>query len=386
MIALEKIFFLSALFLLAGPAQAQSRPKQNLAEYLEAALKRDAALSPAEQRAVLDAVEARFAAYASAVVKPGETAGADVVMRMIIEGSFDEAPAERIADVSFAAYQAILRGAPPDAAEGIALYGYRKKLSGDRIGVWANGYQQLVSQKVPPEVAADLVRNAMELGWEDSAFNTLKWSLVQAAREKFDVRDYAVYLFGHMASGTERPGALTARAQTYFKGLAKSKAKPELPAYEGSFSRVPAPPPIYQARPAAQAPRDVAVTHSALWPGLERSSRSYLGTPYVWGGVTKKGIDCSGLTQNTYSENRVAVPRVSRQQWQTGEAVDFSALREGDLVFFNTMGVGVSHVGMVVAKAGPRFIHASSSRGVVIDELTKKYYKTRYLGARRIVP
>jgi cell wall-associated NlpC family hydrolase len=125
---------------------------------------------------------------------------------------------------------------------------------------------------------------------------------------------------------------------------------------------------------------------AGLWPGLETSAKSYLGTPYVWGGVTHKGIDCSAFTQNSYGENKVGIPRVSRQQWKTGDNIAWSDLREGDLVFFNTMGVGVSHVGMVVEARGPRFMHASSSRGVVKDELSKNYYKTRYMGARRIVP
>lgn len=126
---------------------------------------------------------------------------------------------------------------------------------------------------------------------------------------------------------------------------------------------------------------------TGLWPGLDRSSRSYLGTPYVFGGVTHRGIDCSALTQNSYGENRVGIPRNSRQQWRTGDKIDVKDLQEGDLIFFNTMGVGVSHVGMVMdPQAGPKFMHASSSRGVVIDNLSKNYYKTRYLGARRIVP
>ena len=125
---------------------------------------------------------------------------------------------------------------------------------------------------------------------------------------------------------------------------------------------------------------------ASLWPGLKGSVRSYLGTPYVWGGVTHKGIDCSALTQNSYGENRVAIPRVSRQQWKTGDPIEWKNLREGDLVFFNTMGAGVSHVGMVVEPGRLQFIHASSSHGVMQADLSKNYYKARYLGARRIVP
>ena len=75
----------------------------------------------------------------------------------------------------------------------------------------------------------------------------------------------------------------------------------------------------------------------------------------------------------------------SRQQWRTGKSVQRADLREGDLVFFNTLGSGVSHVGLLVDAQGNRFIHASSSRGVIEEDLGKKYFKARYLGARRVL-
>jgi cell wall-associated NlpC family hydrolase len=85
--------------------------------------------------------------------------------------------------------------------------------------------------------------------------------------------------------------------------------------------------------------------------------------------VTHQGIDCSALTQNSYGENRVKLPRVSRAQWQVGEKIEYNGLRQGDLVFFNTMGVGVSHVGIVLDPKRPRFIHASSSHRDMIADL-----------------
>jgi cell wall-associated NlpC family hydrolase len=423
--------------LAAAPAFSQSR--QTVSEYISAALEKDPAFTPEERQAMEKAVRDSFAAYWSDIVKPGRAEGVQVVMRMIVEGQMDEAPPERIAEVAFAAYQAISRGAPPDVAEGIALYGYRKKISPRLISLWSNGYNELVKNKVPPEIGADLVRNAMEKDWDEYAFNTFKWALVRASKEGFDIRDYAVYLFGNMLQGKRMPGQITSEAHRYFKKLAKTRAAPELPPYQGVFSRMPVeekalyeakpqeepkpepkapepkpspreeekpaaprttppeprPSPREEEKPAAPRttppeprpePKPLGITLTALWPGLKGSIESYLGTPYAWGGNTRQGIDCSGLTKNTYGENRIGIPRVSKEQWRTGRPVEWEDLREGDLLFFDTSGSGVSHVGMLVSRDGLRMIHASSSKGVSHAEIEKRWFKTRYLGARRVVP
>ena len=403
--------------LAAAPAFSQSR--QTVSEYISAALEKDPAFTPEERQAMEKAVRDSFTAYWSDIVKPGRAEGVQVVMRMIVEGQMDEAPPERIAEVAFAAYQAISRGAPPDVAEGIALYGYRKKISPRLISLWSNGYNELVKNKVPPEIGADLVRNAMEKDWDEYAFNTFKWALVRASKEGFDIRDYAVYLFGNMLQGKRMPGQITSEAHRYFKKLAKTRAAPELPPYQGVFSRMPVeekalyeakpqeepkpepkapepkPSPREEEKPAAPRttppeprpePKPLGITLTALWPGLKGSIESYLGTPYAWGGNTRQGIDCSGLTKNTYGENRIGIPRVSKEQWRTGRPVEWEDLREGDLLFFDTSGSGVSHVGMLVSRDGLRMIHASSSKGVSHAEIEKRWFKTRYLGARRVVP
>ena len=418
---------LALVALLLLPAYAADR--QNVLETLSAALDADRAYDAAERARLLAAIRERFADYGLQVVTPERRPAIPVVLAVITEGSFDEAPAGRVADVAFAAYQAMERGAPAEEVQGIALYGYRKKIAGDTIAAWANGYRQLVEARVPGAVAADLVNFAMNRDLSVNDFDTLKWALASGVKDGYDAKDYSTFLLGSMLLGKSGPGTISGDAKAEFRRAAAEKRAPRLPKYEGSFAPKPPPAPTYEAPVTANPPSDVAEAPppapvkpklaspvpvdtapsimkprsvkrappaspaagespkmAALWPGLEATYHSYLGTPYVWGGVSHPGIDCSGLTSNTYGENRVKIPRVSRDQFHTGSVVAGDALRDGDLVFFNTLGAGVSHVGMIVDARNRLFVQASSSKGVTVTNLDGKYYKTRYLGARRVVP
>jgi cell wall-associated NlpC family hydrolase len=114
---------------------------------------------------------------------------------------------------------------------------------------------------------------------------------------------------------------------------------------------------------------------------LINNALSLRGIPYVWGGTTRKGFDCSGFTQYVFAGSKISLPRTAAEQYNIGTPVNRQQLQPGDLVFFSTYKSGASHVGIYIG--GGNFIHASSS-GVRITSLSDSYYQTRYLGARRV--
>ncbi len=111
--------------------------------------------------------------------------------------------------------------------------------------------------------------------------------------------------------------------------------------------------------------------------------QSWLGTPYVYGGESKSGVDCSGFTQAVYSAVDIDIPRTASQQAQASAKVAPGDLKFGDLIFFNTEGSGISHVGIYIGDGF--FVHASSSRGVVRESLSKEYYAQRIVSAGRFM-
>jgi cell wall-associated NlpC family hydrolase len=99
--------------------------------------------------------------------------------------------------------------------------------------------------------------------------------------------------------------------------------------------------------------------------------------------MTTRGMDCSGLVARVLAMHGINAPHSSRALYKLGRAVSRTELQPGDLVFFNTNGRSISHVGLYVGEG--EFIHASSGRGRVrVDTLEKGYYHRRYVGARRV--
>ena len=113
------------------------------------------------------------------------------------------------------------------------------------------------------------------------------------------------------------------------------------------------------------------------------TASSLQGTRYAYGGTTTAGFDCSGYVRYVFNQHGIELSRTSSGMYASGTKVDKSDLEEGDLVFFNTSGSGVSHVGIYIGDGN--FAHASTSRGVRIDKLDDPHYwGKRYVGAKRI--
>ena len=107
------------------------------------------------------------------------------------------------------------------------------------------------------------------------------------------------------------------------------------------------------------------------------------GTPYEYGGNTSAGIDCSGLIKQVYKNSfNIKMPRVTTQQVKKGIFVKKKNLKIGDLVFFK-VGKKGHHAGIYVGKN--KFMHASSSHGVIISSLNNVYWKPKYWQARRVI-
>ena len=145
-------------------------------------------------------------------------------------------------------------------------------------------------------------------------------------------------------------------------------------------------PPVPRPFPGAALPPGAGETAPALpipLPALVNTALEFRGVPYRNGGSDPSGFDCSGFVQYVFARFGTVLPREVRDQYREGRRVDLDEVEAGDLLFFETVGRGPSHVGMVV-RAG-EFVHAPSSRGVVrVERYDADYWATRFVGARRI--
>jgi cell wall-associated NlpC family hydrolase len=163
-----------------------------------------------------------------------------------------------------------------------------------------------------------------------------------------------------------RQAELRERAAAELARQRELAAQPSAPA-----GVVPAPAGYLPAPPAGDSGKGVQAVAIAM---------QYLGIPYVWGGASPSGFDCSGLTMYVYAQLGISLPHYAAAQYGMGYAVGRDQLQAGDLVFFN----GLGHMGMYIG--GGNFIHAPHTGDVVkISSLSDSYYTGNWVGARRVV-
>ncbi|MGM9527352.1 MAG: NlpC/P60 family protein [Oscillospiraceae bacterium] len=129
---------------------------------------------------------------------------------------------------------------------------------------------------------------------------------------------------------------------------------------------------------------DFSSEASAAGQVIVDTAMKYMGVPYVWGGTSASGFDCSGLVYYVYKECGYTINRTAASIYQNGYAVDRASLKVGDAICFSSSSSYIGHVGIYIGDG--QFIHASSGSGkVIISDLDSNYYNTHYVGARRIV-
>ena len=122
---------------------------------------------------------------------------------------------------------------------------------------------------------------------------------------------------------------------------------------------------------------------SAAVRNVIRAAYSVLGTPYVFGGTSTYGFDCSGFTQYAFARAGISIPRMADSQLYYGRQISMSELRPGDLIFFSTYEPGASHCGIYLGDG--KFIHAGTSTGEVVADAFTGYWGERYYGACRVL-
>ena len=167
-----------------------------------------------------------------------------------------------------------------------------------------------------------------------------------------------------------------ARRQAQLKAEAEARLRSELAAQRVAVDQANANDAVGAS---AVSPDGVTVAPPSQYGGVVGIAMQYLGVPYVWGGASPSGFDCSGLVMYVYAQVGVSLPHLAAGQYNYGTPVSQDQLQPGDLVFFD----GLGHVGIYIG--GGQFIHAPHTGDVVkISSLSDPWYAATYVGARRI--
>jgi len=289
---------------------------------------------------------------------------------ILSQAKFDEVNMEKAIQVAFLSAKAVNRGGPEEEVSDLALFAFSVSLTADEIRLYAITSKKCKTAGIPAHVTQEMIRHSKEDRWTEHAFTTIMNGLTEAARQDLEAEKVALFMLISVDQKLGTPEQIVQDAIKDAKKRKSARLREE------------------QAKPAVKPPNltpPVKTSKVALnYDAFQNSIESFIGTPYVWGGNTRKGVDCSGFTKLVMYENGYPIPRVSRDQAKKGVRVYKNQLQLGDLVFFDTKGRGyITHVGFYLG--GNLMVHASSSKGVTIVLFSNRYFQSRYVTARRVV-
>ncbi|MCX2718076.1 C40 family peptidase [Lentiprolixibacter aurantiacus] len=151
-----------------------------------------------------------------------------------------------------------------------------------------------------------------------------------------------------------------------------------------------APEPVLSSAPEEiETPETTLDSHTLKAEQVINTALSYSGVKYKYGGTTTKGMDCSGLLFISFSKHEVDLPRTSHLMADLGRKIRIDEVEKGDLLFFktNSRGKRINHVGLVVSvnEQEIKFIHATTSRGVIVSSLREGFWNYAFVKATRIL-
>lgn len=284
-----------------------------------------------------------------------------LVYGILCEAVFNDVDIYTAGRVALDSALAVEQGAPQKEVAELALFSLSMKLSPQKIRFYAQLSKQCNASGIPAYVSQEMISTAGSEKWPDKTLTVIMDGLAKAARLHLDIERTALFMLISIAQKLGSPEKIVKDALDDARKRAREK-RPET-----------RPKPSLAGKP-------VTIDFDAFRTSVE----SFLGTPYFWGGNTRRGVDCSGFTKLVMQENGYRIPRVSRDQAAAGIPIDRDEFKLGDLVFFDTKNEGrINHVGLYLG--GNLMAHASSSRGVVIVLFSNRYFQSRYVCGRRIV-
>jgi cell wall-associated NlpC family hydrolase len=134
----------------------------------------------------------------------------------------------------------------------------------------------------------------------------------------------------------------------------------------------------------SSSPKEASLADKVVWTAV-----TYKGVPYKYGGTTRNGMDCSGLIHTSFKKRNIDIPRTSFAMYSEGYKIPLRQVKRGDLLFFITAKRKnrVNHVGLVtsVTNNDVKFIHSTSSKGVIVSSLNQDYWRKAFLTAKRVL-